>query len=249
MRVRLGAIGAALMLCLLRVAPASAAHFVIVDKQVGTGPPAASQASSADPCTFEFFQDANGDTDGRSAFTLTRSNTRASFVDASCSLTAFLFEFAVVTYSLQPDPGEVLGAPLALCFQGEHDISAQSTAGFTAASVTYGGVPIADPAQILRNGSPVFSSGPNTVTNGSDADHAGGGFTANIGDQIALEVQTNTDLFGNGVASETTHTFNRLYVSIGPCAGAPAASHGGLAVLAVGLAALAVLRLRRRSQA
>jgi hypothetical protein len=54
--------------------------------------------------------------------------------------------------------------------------------------------------------------------NGTDEDQQGGQFVANVGDQIRLEVGTDSRLVGSGIGNAATSGLNRLSVSIGACA-------------------------------
>jgi len=219
-----------------------------IDKEQGPG---AEQLDGAPVCTS--FGEGSGSASSTGVAASIKLFTRETLVSESieCATSSSSTILATAGFSVAPDPGDRVGAPVTLCLQENHDLAA-STTGEAQAASTEGGVPLSDPATIVRNPGAVtiFSTGPNIANlNGRLVDGTVRPFSASIGDHLTLRLglQSATSILDAVGTGETSGVAN-MGINIGPCPRepAPVASGLGLVALALGLGALGSLALRRR---
>jgi hypothetical protein len=231
---------------------AGAAHLVEgdvrVDQQVPTQAEQIPDPSSSCISTGSVFGKGPGFTD-TSAFVDVGSD--ASLSGSGCGmLHPMTARAASLTAFLTADPGD--SGPVTLCFTARYDLSAESTAGFTATSKLGDSmIPVTGAATITRSPGAItiFTAGPIAINSGESQDAQSGVFTANPGDMISLRAGVSTDVAGTGTGSGTAVASAFLSIKIGSCVGegAPPLSHTGLAALAALLGGLGVWTVARRS--
>ena len=229
--------------------PVHAARLVEIDRDTQRieSPPAA----VVDPaCLVQVFGLANGGSnmDGRQGFIEQEVRTEVRATDASCALAASATALFQVSFTIEPDAGESIGDPVALCAQTSGFVSAARELGYQARA-RLGDVALAGASVIKLNSSTVASLGPFDETADTNQGRTRVRVTAAIGDSVELQVGNQAQAFGSGVGKAEALSKASLRATVGGCpdpAPAPVAAPLGLAGLMAALALGGAWMLHRR---
>ena len=230
--------------------PVHAARLVEIDRDTQRieSPPAA----VVDPaCLVQVFGLANGGSnmDGRQGFIEQEVRTEVRATDASCALAASATALFQVSFTIEPDAGESIGDPVALCAQISGFVSAASEPGYKARARLGDGFPPVGASVIKLNSSTVASLGPFDETADTNQGRTRVRVTAAIGDSVELQVGNQAQAFGSGVGKAEALSKASLRATVGGCpdpAPAPVAAPLGLAGLMAALALGGAWMLHRR---